>query len=55
MDYHFENKYNTSSLSIELAEDIKLISEGIYIDGAHRVDFSLDYISKSYKVSDKDR
>ncbi|WP_145570706.1 hypothetical protein [Yersinia bercovieri] len=50
MDYHFENEYNSSSLSTEVAEDIKLISEGIYIDGAHRADFSS---VKSDKVSDK--
>ncbi|CFQ35095.1 hypothetical protein [Yersinia bercovieri] len=53
MDYNFENEYNSSSLSTEVTEDIKSISEGIYIDGAHRADFSPDYILKSYKVSNK--
>lgn len=53
MDYHFENEYNSSSLSTEVTEDVKSISEGIYIDGAHRADFSPDYILKSYKVSNK--
>ncbi|MBS0055581.1 hypothetical protein [Yersinia sp. Marseille-Q3913] len=53
MDYHFENEYNNTSLDQEVAEEIELIGKDTYIAGAHQADYSPDYISKSYKVSDK--